>query len=113
MGSTLDTCCVMCRALPTLQALVSVFVAVYSQLLILGGTLMFISFLFGLIFSHTTAAAPPDAERLAIQIYLHTCLLNGSLTSERVRREPAILMLTCNIVSGLVDSASPTVQLMM
>jgi hypothetical protein len=67
-----------------LQGIFSLVFVLYSQLIILGGILMFISYLFGLMFSSAAGSTDPDATRFAIDIYLNTCLLNDDLTQQRV-----------------------------
>ena len=57
------------------------------QMLIISGTLMFVTFLFGLIFNNTTQAYASTEVSLALDIYLRRCLLNQSLNSERVRSQ--------------------------
>jgi hypothetical protein len=76
----------VCRALPAWQAIVALVVAGYVQLALLGASILFSGFMFGLIFNHSVGTASDRQVKEVIDLVLNTCFLSSAWTNSRVRQ---------------------------
>ena len=81
-----STVCDLCRALPAWQAIIALVMAGYIQLALLGASILFSGFMFGLIFNHSVGTASDRQVKEVIALVLNTCFLSSAWTNSRVRQ---------------------------